>query len=179
MKKTPEKKTVYLLIGPKGSGKSFLGELFQQHLDIPFIRVEDWAREIKRARAVTDAAYIREIFERIHRGIVHKLEEEHLSELVFESTGLTDHFDRLLADLKRRYRVVTIRISADPDLCLERVRTRDQAIHVKVSDAQVEQINAAARKKDISCDFQIDNSGRKAEELTEAIRLIVGKVRNG
>jgi shikimate kinase len=33
-------KLLYLLIGPKGSGKSHIGALVSQHTDIYFLRVE-------------------------------------------------------------------------------------------------------------------------------------------
>lgn len=36
-------KFIYVLVGPKGSGKSFIGELFDRYFHIHFVRVEDWA----------------------------------------------------------------------------------------------------------------------------------------
>jgi adenylate kinase family enzyme len=33
-------KTVIILVGPKGSGKSFVGTLISKELGIPFVRVE-------------------------------------------------------------------------------------------------------------------------------------------
>ena len=36
-----ENKTIYLLLGQKGSGKTFIGYLFEKHFQRKFIRVED------------------------------------------------------------------------------------------------------------------------------------------
>lgn len=33
-------KILYMLIDPKGAGKTYIGTLINQHTDIPFIRVE-------------------------------------------------------------------------------------------------------------------------------------------
>ena len=54
-------KTIYLLIGPKGSGKTYIGSLFNE-MGVEFVRVEDWAKELKGSRDVTDKSYIDEIF---------------------------------------------------------------------------------------------------------------------
>lgn len=35
-------KTVYLLIGPKGSGKSYIGNLIENELGIKFLNVEEF-----------------------------------------------------------------------------------------------------------------------------------------
>lgn len=40
------KKIIYLLIGPKGSGKTFIGSLMDKHFDIRFIRVDSGKNEV-------------------------------------------------------------------------------------------------------------------------------------
>lgn len=39
----PVVKRIYILIGPKGSGKTYIGTPLQDQLHIPFLRVEDIA----------------------------------------------------------------------------------------------------------------------------------------
>ena len=39
--------TIYLLIGAKGSGKSFIGNLMEREFNIKFLRVEDWVKNVK------------------------------------------------------------------------------------------------------------------------------------
>lgn len=43
------RKNIILLIGQKGSGKSFIGNIFEKEFGIKFIRVEDWAKHIKKS----------------------------------------------------------------------------------------------------------------------------------
>lgn len=164
-------KTIFLLTGPKGSGKSFIGRLFEKHFCIPFVRVEDWAKKVKRDRSVEDEAYIKDVFAAIEEGIVQAIRDR--DALVFESTGLTEHFDAMPANLKAAYKVVLIKIDAPLETCLTRVRSRDPAIHVDVSDAQVERINALVRQKDLKCDFVIENARAAVDELVAIIGEII------
>jgi len=95
---TINRKTIFLLIGQKGSGKSFIGTLFDKEFGITFIRVEDWAKKIIKNRDVDDKAYLKQVFGSIEKGIRSSL--AHKDQLVFESTGLTEYFDEMLERLK-------------------------------------------------------------------------------
>lgn len=166
-----EKCTIYLLIGPKGSGKSYIGQLMEKHYGIRFLRVEDWALQIKRDRAVDNETYLKEVFAAIEAGVRKELELKR--PVVFESTGLTGFFDSMLENLKRDYTVQTIAITTDPTICLERVRSRDQSIHINVSDAQVSEINARVFQKQIKTDFIIDNTDKQEEDLCHDLEAIL------
>ena len=93
--------------------------------------------------------------------------------IVFESTGLTVYFDRMLKDLRRDFSVVTIGIRANDDLCLKRVKTRDLSIHINVSDDEVNEINRQVKEKKIKTDFTITNENKSAGELTKEITEII------
>ena len=164
------RKKVFLLIGQKGSGKSYIGKLFEEELGIKFIRVEDWAKRIKKDRAVNNEDYIRQVFEEIEVGIRNILEAN--DRVVFESTGLTEFFDKMLANLKSNFEVVTIGVFAESKLCLERVRNRDQSIHISVSDEQVTMINQKVIEKNMKTDFKILNN-EENDDLLEQIKNIV------
>jgi shikimate kinase len=168
-------KTVFLLIGPKGSGKSYIGALFRQKFNIPFIRVEDWVKELKRDKDFSDESYISQVFQIIESGIVKELEDR--QNLVFESTGYSHHFDRMLANLKLNHRVVLIKIKAGKDLCLQRVKSREQAIHIPYSDADITAINEAVERKVLPFDFEIDNNSPSSSELERVIAAIVKGVK--
>ncbi len=168
----PERnKHIYLLIGPKGSGKSYVGRLFNTYFNIPFFRVENWVMEVRKERDLFDPEYIREAFETIERKIREVMRE--VDQLVFESTGLTDDFDRMLISLQSDYQVTTIKVNCSKDTCLERVRNRDQSNHINVSDHEVEEINSAVFLKDFTPDYSIENSDSKADKLKEEIRAIL------
>lgn len=138
-------KKIILLIGQKGSGKSFIGKIIEEKFGIKFIRVEDWVKQIKKDRSIDDKSYLKEVFEVIETGVREHL--QHVDYIVFESTGITTYFDQMLESLKNDYQVVTIGIKADSKICLDRIRQRDQTIHITISDEQISKINESVRQK--------------------------------
>ncbi len=159
-------KRIYLLIGPKGSGKTYIGTLLESRTGIPFVRVEDIALRVQRDRAYDDRRYVQEVFGAIEAEIRDRLGT--VPELVFESTGLTDAFDAMLRSLRASFHVVLIRIAADPDKCAWRVQHRDLSQHVNVSDAQVRAINGQATAKTFSFDGVIPNDDASPEAILGA-----------
>ncbi|MGX1929371.1 hypothetical protein [Flagellimonas sp. 2504JD4-2] len=165
---------IFLLIGQKGSGKSFIGELMEAHFGLKFIRVEDWAKSIKKGRTSLDDTYVKEVFDTIEKGIRLAIQEH--GTLVFESTGLTMYFDHMLDSLQADFHVVTIGVAANPDDCLERLKSRDQSIHIKMSEEQLLAINEAVRTKNLATDFTIDNRGKTPEELKKQLSSILENI---
>jgi shikimate kinase len=172
----PERKNIFLLIGPKGSGKSFIGMIFDRHFHIHFVRVEDAVKKIRKDRAIDNEAYIREAFETIESAVRRSLES--FNPVVFESTGLSNHFDGMLQNLRTDFHVITIKVNAEKEHCLERLRTRDTSIHINVSDEEVNEINSAVIAKNFKADFEIENSDKTKEELMEEIGKIIQSAGN-
>ena len=162
-------KKIIILIGPKGSGKSFIGTIFERNFQIKFLRVEDWAKVVKKDRIFNDEEYLKEVFRVIENGVRESLKQQ--NSIIFESTGLTIYFDTMLKNLKKDYSVTTIKINADKDLCLKRIQTRDQSIHINISDEQVNMINEKVLEKNILTDFEIDNNtlSKKLEQQIDKI----------
>lgn len=167
-------KHIILLIGPKGSGKTYIGSLLEKNFGIHFVRVEDWVRQIKKDRDIDDETYLADAFDVIENGIRHTLDQ--MDMVVFESTGLTSYFDQMLDRLRKDVHVTTIGILADPHRCLDRVKSRDDAIHIAVSDDQVEHINQMVREKNTPTDFQIDNNFRTESELVSELKTMISHV---
>ncbi|HRN48719.1 MAG TPA: shikimate kinase [Niabella sp.] len=167
MNKDMKSKIIYLLIGQKGSGKSFIGTLMEKELGIKFIRVEDWAKKIKKNRNIDNEVYLKQVFEEIESGIRDSLTDK--DKIVFESTGLTEYFDLMLESLRRDFQVTTIGVYADRTTCLERVKSRDQEIHINISDDQVLMINEKVRKRNFETDFSIINEDKSEKELINEI----------
>ncbi|MCZ2459361.1 MAG: zeta toxin family protein [Chitinophagales bacterium] len=166
-------KIIYLLIGQKGSGKSFIGTLMDKEFGINFIRVEDWAKKIKKDRDVDNEAYLKQVFEEIEKGIRESIVDK--DKIVFESTGLTEYFDQMIQSLRRDFRVNTIGVYADSAICLERIKSRDQDIHINVSDDQVLMINAKVRERNFETDFLIINENKSEKELINVIGKSIGQ----
>ena len=166
-----KQKTIYVLIGMKGSGKTLIGTLMDQHFDIKFLRVEDWAKLIKGDRNLDDENYIQEVFENIEKGIRRTLQRS--NQVVFESTGLTNYFKQMIYRLGEDHNLITIKIEADKQLCLQRIRSRDQSIHIQITDEQVNRINQMVLEQDLKCDYRIVNMQKTAHELLQELTGIV------
>lgn len=168
------RKEILLLIGKKGSGKSFIGLLMDREFGVKFIRVEDWAKRIKKDRSIDNEIYLKQVFEEIEKGIRQAMDS--VDKVVFESTGLTDHFDHMLQSLQKDYKVTTITVDAHNNTCLDRVKSRDQSIHIKVSDDQVFMINRKVAEKSFQSDFRINNESKSEQalivELDSLLKLI-------
>ena len=162
----PPEKNIYILIGQKGSGKTLIGTIIQELYGITFVRVEDIARKVKKNREIEDESYLNEVFTEIESHLRNILKNR--TDIVFESTGLTTHFDRMLKNLKQDFRVISIAVKADPELCLKRIKNRDQSIHINVSDNEAIYINSLVRKKNMECNFEINNDGGR-EEVVSAL----------
>jgi len=164
-------KQIYLLIGQKGSGKSFIGSMFEKYFSIDFVRVENWLLGVKKDRDLFDEKYLEESFQTIENGVRQALKKTEI--LVFESTGLTEYFDSMLSNLKPDYNITTIKVKADSKICLKRVLSRDQSIHINISDKEVEEINSSVLQKNINTDYIIDNNNKSIDDLKEEIRRII------
>jgi len=170
-----EKKQIYILIGPKGSGKSFIGEIFEKHFHIHFVRVEDWAMEIRKGRTPDDESYVRDFFELAERRIRDFM--NHYDEIVFESTGLTSSFDTMYNLLQASFQVSLIKIETDLQICLKRIRSRNQNLHTDVSENLISKINQEVARKNFPCEFSIQNSATTDEKLRSEISEIIRKIR--
>lgn len=141
--------SLYILIGPKGSGKSYIGDLVERRLGIPFFRVEPIFMAIRGGRRPDDPEYIREGFaiagEEI-RGLLDTHEE-----VLIESTGTATEFWSMLERLGGSHRRVPIRVDAPFDLCLERIRSRDQSRQIPVPDELIRRMDELSRR--VRCDF--------------------------
>ena len=162
-------KKLYILIGQKGSGKSFIGNMIQDLYGIKFINVENIALKVKRDRAIDDESYLVEVFFKIESHLRNALRDE--ASIIFESTGLSRQFDMMLVNLKMDYRVTTIKVNADENLCIERIHSRDKSTHVNVSDSEIMRINAFVRQKNLVCDYEINNDGH-VEDLVSKLSKI-------
>lgn len=173
---TGKSKQIILLIGPKGSGKTFIGSLMEEYFGILFIRVEKWLLDIRKDRDLENKSYLNEVFTIIETGIREALIRE--DRIVFESTGLTDNFEEMLDSLKSDFQVVMIGIKASPELCIKRVHTRDQSTHINISDPEVHYINELVFKKNRVTDFEIDNNQKTVEDLKKELSYILRATNN-
>lgn len=172
---TGAKKTVYILIGPKGSGKTYIGQLLEKELDIRFLAVEPIFMSIKGQRHNTDEDFIREGFELVEEAIDKSL--EYHNGISFEATGATPLFKDLVNKLRRKYTVMLVRFRAPLALCLERIKTRDASLQIPVSEELIEKVNRLSDTADFDYTLTIDNSGTSTgasdREIIDSFKTIL------
>jgi len=165
-------KQLIILVGPKGSGKTYIGTLIHEKLGIPFLRVEDIWLSVTSERFTGE--YFEEGFRMVEEEIDRQLNKADL--LLIESTGASAHFAPFLSAVRQKYSLTLIKINASPDTCRRRIKTRDTSVHIPVSDDRIEQINREASKVDLEFDAVIENEYASDEEILEPIRhSITGK----
>jgi shikimate kinase len=156
------KRVLYILIGPKGSGKTYIGSRIEQLTGIKFLRVEPLWLQLAEGEDGWD---------RVEREIDGLFLQR--DKVVIESLGAGEGFNRMYASLKEKYEVRLIKLETDLDECLRRVRERDNANHIPVSDDKVREYNRIAASVKHPWDAVIDNNGPATDdEILKAITLM-------
>ena len=148
------RKQFYLLVGPKGAGKTHIGTLVGKNTPITFLAVEPIWLGLKRGA---------EGWTEVRRAIARCF--ENTNEVMVETLGVGEGFEEFFAALGRQYEIKLIRVTASPDVCLRRVKTRDSTNHIAVSDAKVAEYNRLATAVEMEWDGVIDNTEPTTEEV--------------
>lgn len=160
-KKKKMSKILYFLIGPKGSGKTFIGTHVQNNTDIHFLRVEPiWLALQKNENGW------KKVIESINECFA-KYEK-----VMIENLGAGDDFKNFLSILQNQYQTKLIRVKTDLSLCYKRVKDRSNSNHIPVSDDKVIEYNKIASKVKLNWDLVVDNNG------TQHIDNIIKKIKN-
>lgn len=141
-------KTIILLVGPKGSGKTHIGTLCERLAGVRLLRVEPIWLEHK---GVSYSVVISEIVSRV------KQMSETTDVVVLESLGLGEPFTLLLAALREAHCVKLVKVTAPLEVCATRVRTRDQSLHIPVSDENLQAYNSMAARVELDWDLTLEN----------------------
>lgn len=161
------KKTLLMLIGLKGSGKSYIGTLVDRMTDIRFLKVEpiwvDYLNSDDRSRSGWEI-----VEEEIDKQFANS------DRVMIESLGAGEEFKGFYQSLRQKYDIKLIKIAVDLDTCLNRVKRRDAVDHIPISDARVEEINTIAQHVVYDWDLVIDNNGPASDaEIIGAVRTIL------
>ena len=156
-------KTVYVLIGLKGSGKTYTGKLLSERLAIPFLRVEDIFLKLRTNSPLEDQNYITRGYENVESEIRSLLSG--FDEITIESTGIANQFREMITNLKKDFDVKLIKIDTDPVLCYERVKWRNHSGHIPVSDEMLAEINKLSERVCFEYDLILNNNTTSDDEL--------------
>lgn len=155
-------RTLYLLIGPKGSGKTHIGTIVNQRTNIFFLRVEPiWLSLMpgedgwKKVEEAIDSAF------RSH------------DKVMVESLGIGGEVRACVDLLARKYSIKLIRVRTNLDTSMARVKSRDNAEHIPVSDERVGELNKLAAAVTMNWDLEIDNERFASDDkIVAAIQSI-------
>ncbi len=169
------RKTIVLLVGPKGAGKTYLASRMESELRIPFIRVEPiWlalANEIRPGSTSFDVEGQARVLASVRTAL-----QAHPG-VVLESTGAAPWFQRQLADLRSIGDLLFVKVDAPQSICMERIRERDASAHIPVSDDRIEEINKMAAKVELPWIMTVQN--RDTDHADEFLRSISLKLKLG
>lgn len=157
----PMKKRVFILVGPKGSGKSFLGKYLEGQAGIRFLRVEDIWIKLK-GETISGQDFEREGCKRVVKAVAELLKT--CNSISIESIGASKVFNAQVDAIKGFADVILIRIRVPLELCLKRVKERDPATHLNVSDERLEELNKMAADFEVEWDLEFENSTIGAEK---------------
>ena len=139
---------ILILVGPKGSGKNYIGRELEALFQIKYVRIEAVWQELNDQRTdFLSSDYIRE-----GRQLTLDLVRSHLKNghVCIEATGVADDWDEYVENLKSIADVVFIKVTCSLDECKKRALGRDQSLQVQISDTLFDDINTKA------ADVQLD-----------------------
>lgn len=141
------KKTVIILIGPKGSGKTFIGTRLSELTHAVFLRVENIWLNLPQGENG---------WQHVEQNIDEVLTQTEIG--IIESLGVSDGFNGMLKNLSDKYNIKLVKIVTNLNECLKRVRERSADDHIPVSDTDVQKYNNIAITADYDWDIIIDNN---------------------
>ncbi len=159
-------RTVYVLVGPKGAGKTHLGRLAERELGIRFIDVE--AIALAHLEEAQDNSYA--LYERVEDEVARLLAKA--SEVMLEVTGASPGTGMLFENLRPRYVLRLIQIVAPIETCLARVEARDSSSHLASTPELVREVHRRSIAADFPYDLLLENPPASEPDLIEAIQSI-------
>jgi shikimate kinase len=167
----PVGKSVHILIGPKGAGKSHIGELAEARLGIPFLQVDDIALRVYDDKHPTQENYLAVLFGAIEDAVRGALKTS--DAIIFESLGLTRPFDRMLSNLKQDFTVQLISVRASAATCMTRSRNSASEHPEPFQEETVTELNKIVAGTNHDFAAEIVNDDASDKEIVEAIRSTI------
>ena len=152
-----KQKVIYLLVGAKGSGKTYIGRLLERELKIEFLEVEQKLIEYIASSKFKSEQLPKDGYEIECKWIRESLQSK--DEVISEATGSSKHLPEFISQLKAKYCLKLIRIKCPLETCLKRVMERPKSGQFALSNYKIKSINNLSHKVKLDWDLEIDNSG--------------------
>ena len=164
-----EKLEIIILLGAKGSGKTYLGKQIETHFKIYFFHTEKYWMEYMSSHPNYT---IPEAMQYVHIIMEEKLKEER--KIIVETLGYQEIFDDLLRICSRNAKI--IRIKSSWPSCLQRIRNRDQIHQIEVSEHHLVLYHQMTDNFICKCDLELTNEIEEQftwEGICTKIELII------
>jgi len=167
-----------LLVGPKGSGKSYIGRTLEKHLGVLFFHVEPlWMSYYAECEASNRQPLISEGIASMHAPILDALRtHEHVC---VETTGASAEILNDLLALTDRSKTLVVRVFAPLELCLERIVTRDQTYQVAMDVESIRQVYALSEVAQFQPDVTLENVQLTEAEIVSLFRDALTRAPSG
>jgi len=153
-----------LLIGPKGSGKSYVGRTLEARLGVHFFHVEPlWLEYYAECKAANREPVIVEGIAKV-RPVLERALAEHVHVGV-ETTGASPEILAALMSLRPREETIVARVSAPLDVCLRRVSSRDQSHQIPMDMEAVREVHALSESLQLRSDITLLNVALTESEI--------------
>jgi len=164
-------KKIYLLIGLKGSGKSYAGKLMEKELGIEFLNVEEFFIKSLRDPDEFDEKENIKVWQKIENKIDERLLE--IDQISLESVGVFDSFKKFLERLRERYQVKIIKIDVLPEVASKRIKERDSEKQIQLSEESIRKMSDLFSEENYEYDLVLDNENLSDEDLVKEIKKIL------
>lgn len=148
---------IFVLVGPKGSGKSFIGQTIQKSLGIVLIPVDQIWLTLKNERNDYGSLEFREAGFKLMYSQAQSVLKSNDS-ICIESTGVGAQKQDFIKSLSALGRLFLVKIIASEKTCLQRIHTRDNSCHIPKDDVQINDINRQSIALQMKWDLVLDNN---------------------
>ncbi len=162
-------KKVYILIGAKGSGKSYIGRLIEKNLGIKFLLTESIFIKTQ-GRNLLDKNYFKKGYRAVEKEIDKYLKNN--NKIIIESTGAFDFFKNFLRKLRSKYDVKLIFIYTPLKLCLQRIKNRNYSNHIKMPESLIKKVYRITNSLNYNYSLRINNSDRGNKKIINSFKKI-------
>ena len=163
---------VVALVGPPGSGKTYVGHLLARQLGYAFSDVE---RELME-RYGSREAFLEDKDEALalrESELRKTIESSHVP-VVIESTGLSDRV--MLEGLQSEFTVILVKLWSPSETCVARVRSRKAGSNFSNSPEDTARLHEIwMREAAPSYDFDLEmvNDGKQEREIVDGVARLV------
>lgn len=158
-----------LLVGPKGSRKSYIGRKLERSLGVLFFHVEPlWIEYYTECEASGRRPSIAEAIAKLHPRINETLRTH--ENICVEATGASPKILNELLTLAPRSETLVIRVSALFELGMERIAMRDQTNQVPMDVESIREVYELSVAADFQSDFILESTALSEAEIVSRFK---------